>query len=83
MGQRLAECGSTGEQSIVEFERFFRYFASFTLDLVELDALCSHGLPGVPERDVNADKRRIDFMAQSCARFTRRVMPIFCGGQSD
>ena len=40
------------------------------LDVVEMDAACSAGLPGIRDRDVGADKRKVDEMARSCRAFT-------------
>jgi hypothetical protein len=54
-----------------------------SLDLVEVDAACSRGLPGIPERNFSADQPRVDEMAGSCARFTERVLPQFRRGRCD
>jgi len=56
---------------------------SSLLDLVEVDAACSAGLPGIPWLDTVSDKRRVDEMASSCARFIERVMPQFRGKDCD
>ena len=53
------------------------------LDVVEMDAACSAGLPGIRDRDVGADKRKVDEMARSCRAFTDQAMPFFHSGRCD
>ena len=83
IGQCSAACGPTNVNAMVEFVRVFRCSADSFLDLVELDALCSQGLPGILERDISADRLSVDSMAQSCALFTELVLPMFRAGQCD
>jgi hypothetical protein len=54
-----------------------------SLDLVEVDAACSAGLPSIPNRDIAIDKKRVDDMGRSCARFIDRAMPMFRAGRCD
>ena len=53
------------------------------LDVVQMNATCALGLPGMTQVNGDGDAKIVDAMAASCRRFTDHAMSLFHQGKCD